>query len=245
MKNLHLCFITLPLLFLSCNSDVEMRAMEREVGTNLSINDSAEYRIELPANNDNSYDLAGKIHNEILSSYYANDSLPQTLAEISALVEKEAALNPSFGAFSGTTYLPINNGTIENILADTGSSINGVIAVSGLTPDARISLSNFYSALLPHIAANEPYEYLYYLITTYEDSIIANNVFTTRDKALILTTTSIARHSSYMRTKRPRKNTDPDWDWMTGNLISGTSGAGSGGGEAITAALKAGIMQNQ
>ena len=81
-------------------------------------------------------------------------------------------------------------------------------------------------------------------VIKYENAVIANPAFTTNDKKVMLITTSIARHSTYMARKKPKKNTDPDWIIFVGNIIAGTEGSEDGAAKAVTMALVTGIAQN-
>jgi len=90
----------------------------------------------------------------------------------------------------------------------------------------------------------DDYEVIYNYIVAYETIVLKSTSFTESDKRVALITTSVARHSAYYRKKRPKKNKDPEWDLMVGNIIAATDGAATGIQESVMRALIVGIAQN-
>lgn len=114
-----------------------------------------------------------------------------------------------------------------------------------MTAAGKVSLDSFVNSLLSLLDKEDNCDVFYDFVVNYEATIINNPLLTERDKRIILTTSSIARHTTYRAMKRPKKNTDPDWDLLIGNIMGGTDGAIYNRAEAITMALVTGIAQNQ
>ena len=127
-------------------------------------------------------------------------------------------------------------------MTDTCSS--EIISNSLDTEVAKNSLSNFITTVLSLCETEDDYGVIYDYIVAYEATVLKSTSFTERDKQVVLTTTSVARHAAYYRKKRPKKNKDPEWDLMVGNIIAATDGASTGIQESVMRALIVGIAQN-
>jgi hypothetical protein len=107
-----------------------------------------------------------------------------------------------------------------------------------------LSLTAFITSFELCFHAGYESDDLYEKVIDYETTVLQNSGFTANDKRVILTTTSITRHSSYLARKKPKKNTDPDWTILIGNIVAAVDGAEDGAANAVVAALVAGIAQN-
>lgn len=237
------CLIAVACLLTCCSPDRETLSptseiMESDVPYLGRPGDS------LPFNSSNEFDLAGKIHNELLTLYYEQSPLPSTAAEIASSVESIATSNNAFALLRPPSYLPLTTGQVTK-MDGPHYGVSQIINDSGLSTPAKASLSDFVTTIEDYISANENYDTVYNYCVAYEATVTADPVLTAHDKEVILTTAAIARHSAHFRKKRPKKNTDPDWDWLTVNVIGSSEGAAYGTAEAITYGLAGGIVQNK
>lgn len=234
-------FTAASLVSVSCSPESENGSMQDPQSQN---NHQHRAGSAAPYNDRNDFDLAGQIHNELLSIYYEHLPLPGTTAAIAERVEGIAGHNSAFMSLKPVTYSPVTGPGLDAML-DPSYGVSQAIGASRLTPVAKESLLGFVSTLIGYVAQDERFEVIYEFAISYEASVSVNPLLNEHDKEVILTTASIARHSAHFRKKRPKKNTDPDWDWLTANIIGGTEGANYGTAEAITYALAGGIAENR
>ena len=62
------------------------------------------------------------------------------------------------------------------------------------------------------------------------------------DLKILLTTTSIVRYATHHRKKRPKKNTDPEWDLLIFDMAGACSGARTSTQEAVALSVISGIV---
>ena len=234
MKTFYSCLFILT-FFISCDGDSEITS---PINANRAIfNRNA---TELPGNIENPYDEAGWVHNELFESYYASGNKPTTIVGIVENVEALADANPNFRAIKTTTYHPVSVARIQYILDHKNTCVTDVVSNSSLTAVAKSSLTAFINSLMVTFQTESNCDALYNYVATYEKSIVNNPAFTLRDKQIILTTTSVARHTVYLARKKPKKNTDPDWTVLIGHVVAAADGAENGMAESITMGLATG-----
>lgn len=244
MKNSHSCtlflaFFTTSLFGLvSCSGDEDFNT---ENDSNDIIHRIAN---ELPGNASNPYDEAGWLHNELFETYYASVTLPRDISAIATKVETIAEANTGFKAIKGSAYLPVSTTRVQYIIDHRSTCITDVISASSMTAPAKLSLTNFISSLVVLFDSESNCDILYRFVVDYEDVILNDKSFSAKDMQIMLTTTSIARHVSYLAKKRPKKNTDPDWTILVTNVVAAADRAEYGMAESITTGLVAGIVQN-
>jgi len=239
MKTFYSCLFILT-FFISCDSDSKSESK--------NTSDSAianRIMTELPGNIDNPYDEVGWVHNELFESFYVSLSKPTTISGIVDRVETLANANANFKAIKTTNYHAVSVARVQYILDRKSTCVTDVISNSSLTLVAKLSLSTFINSLVATFETESNCDVLYNYVVAYEKNIINNSSLTGRDKQIILITTSVARHSAYLAKKRPKKNTDPDWTVLVGNVIAAADGAEYGMAEGVTEGLVTGIAQNQ
>ena len=238
MKKLYSCLLILT-FFTSCTDDSNT---QQEVDTNTIANRAI---TELsPLNSDNPYDAVGQLHDELFETYYASGNLPSDINGIINRVESVANSNITFISLKDTNYQTVSQQRVQYILEHPNSCVADVISNSSMTASAKLSLTDFINSLIVLFPTEFNGDVLSNFVIKYEDAVTANPAFTTNDKRIMLITTSIARHSAYMARKKPKKNTDPDWLILVGNIIAGTEGAEDGSAKAATMAFVTGIAQN-
>lgn len=246
MKNLYSRLIIFSFInflsFTSCTHDMEISipAIKKTGST-------SDIRIGniLPANGSNDFDEAGQIHYQLLDTYYSSSNQPTAVSGVVSRVDSIAQANTDFISIMDQSYQSITAGRVAYLISNSSNLLHEITDSSMMSLPAQSSLSDFINDLSLLAESEEDYEIIYYFIVNYETSVIDNSTLTEYDKKIILTTSSIARYSTYMDKKRPKKNTDPDWTVFVGNFTGGVDGATSSTAKAITHALAAGIVQNQ
>jgi hypothetical protein len=246
MKNISLKLVILALVIVSCtpdsidasdstNSESNSKKSKKTARYVQSLNSLSPVSPENPAN---MYDLAGKLHNDILDIYLAGNYHYNTLEEINQKIETIAAENNDFMRSNLGTNLPINLDLVQAIIDNPQAKLDEAIVNSIMTSAAKSSLSGFMNDVL--LWENNPYEEIYQSIVAYESSVIANVEFNGEDKRIILTTSSIVRYSIYYNLI----DKDKDWDISKGHRVGGLSGAIYNSSIAVRRSLVTGIMIN-
>lgn len=224
---------------LSCSSDNETTNSE----TTNSI--FAQRITTLPGNDSNPYDEVGWVYNELFDTYYANGNLGGSVSQIATQVQTIADANTNFNLIKDFPYHNVSPIRVHYLLEHPSTCVNDVISASSMSTVGKSSLTNFINQFIPFLDAETDCDVIYQKIVAYENEVLLNNALTETDKRIIFTTTSVTRHSAYRARKKPKKNTDPDWDIFIGNIIASTEGAAYGSAEASTMSLVTGIAQNQ
>ena len=245
MKKIYSWVIILT-FFISCTSDSTLTSSDTipNAITTMPLHQENRTGDAIPFNTDNIYDVAGKIHNELFESYYGYGTLPTTVAGIAVRVDSIASFNSNFIRIKRINYIPVSIGRVDYLLTNKTTCVSTVIAGSNLSVKGKLSLENFINSLLLLFDGASSCTTLYDFIVDYETSVISDPLLTVKDKKIILITTSISRHSTYMAKKRPKKNTDPDWTVLICNIAGGTDRADFGIDEALMQAFIAGVAQN-
>lgn len=244
MNLIRLCLFILP-FFISCSASDTDSVTDDTSNASRRLVD-LEYDMDA-RNIDNPYDDVGQVHNELLLTYYYAESQPFTLNGIITTLTGMANSNTSFYTLNKNgTY--VFSTTAENrvlsIMTEQDSCLTAVIDSSVVGQAARDSLEDFVHDFLNLCETEDDYEVIYDFVVDYEDAVIKNTLWTANDKRVVLITTSVARHSAYAKKKRPKKNKDPEWDYMVWNIIATIDGAGEGEAEAVMRGLVAGVVEN-
>jgi hypothetical protein len=115
--------------------------------------------------------------------------------------------------------LPISIEEIQEIVNNPEAKLDEAIANSSITSEAKRSLCGFMNTVL--LWKNDDFAKIYQSIISYESSVITNPQFSSEDKRIILTASSITRYSLYDDTGRK----DKDWEASVGNFVGGVTGA--------------------
>ena len=198
----------------------------------------------LPGNSNNPYDEAGWLHNELFESYYASGDLATSVSGIANRIEAIADANTGFKAIKTSTYHTVSVERVQYLLDHKNTCAADIISASSLTAKARLSLATFINSFVVVFDTETNCDVLYRFVVDYEKEVLNDSLLTAKDKQIILTTTSIARHSGYLAKKKPKKNTDPDWTILIVNIIGATDGAEYGSAESLVEGLVGGIAQN-
>ncbi len=239
MKFFYLCIFFCS-LFISCcdHSDSNYQSSVAQRFAVVSID-------TIPINKANPYDAAGQIHHELLTAYYNIESLPLTLTGIITTTQTIANETSSFvNLTKGVPYVFNYSDRVAYIVSQPTGILDEIINGSLEGNEARINLKSFITSLLSQCEQEDDFGVLYNYIVSYEDSVLRNGSLSLKDKQTILITSSIARHSVYARKKKPKKNTDPDWPLLIGNIVATIDGADDSMADAVMKGLITGIVEN-
>jgi len=241
MKKPFLCLFLLSLVSCSQQDDA---AIEKNGAV---IADPSTYlrTVADPAENSaNPFDLAGKVHDELFQLYFAQPVAPFSITSMASQIETLASLNKNFQRLNGAN---VPRTTATKTQAYSGHEACGVadaITTSSLGVAAKASLTAFTSTILLMNSGTSDYDAFYTYIETYESGVLANSQFTAGEKERLLTVSSICRYSAYRGRKKPKKNDDPDWDYLVLSLAGSIDGAEQNTAESVVTSLTAGIFQN-
>ncbi len=241
MKFFYLCLSILP-FFISCSDATPLNRLDTSVSNSESVSFARGTDTVLPFNKNNPYDAAGRIQNELLEAYFSSDTLSSSVAAIATKVDSLAKLNKNFVSL-GSTYKFTSLDRVNYIISHADSCSTTIIVNSLDTFSAKKSLLDFTDSLVSLCEREDDYAFIYDSIVGYEASVLKNDLFSDSDKRVLLTTTSIARHSVYLRKKKPKKSKDPEWDDLVTNIAAASDGATVGMQESVLRSVIVGIAR--
>lgn len=162
-------------------------------------------------NKSNPYDYTGLLHEEFVSQYQSGTNSVSSLQEVSLIVselmeEKAVYVSPSQQVL------------LASILNNPEVALTSILQNSGLSVAANNVLLEFIGDF--HKLSEQSFSLTYTEITAFENDVQQSVSFTETDKRVILSVTSIARHSLNREC-----DDDPDWDTSVGNIVAATAGA--------------------
>lgn len=237
MKN-YLIILLYAVLFASCEST------ETELTNTESSHFNKKTQDPSPVNPANTFDYVGQVHYDLLRSYYADSFLPKSSDSIVGQVNLKASAHPFFDGFLITDYNLVPLSRIDMIVANSEYEFSSIVANLPLSIQTKNDFSAFVATVLSKVDYDVDYEAIYNYVVLYESTLQHSKDISASEKEYLLSVTSIIRHSVFAKRKRPKKNTDPDWDWLTANITGAVEGAQYGKSHAILTALKAGIIEN-
>lgn len=238
MKN-YFIFLVYALLLISCDV-TESEEVVSEISTfNKKPNSNS------PENSSNAYEFVGQVYKDVLDSYYADQYLPKDADSIIEKVNLEAHKHVFFNDFLLADYNLVPKSSINSLVSDGRSALDLIVSDLSLPSKAKEDFRTFLSTVLSKVDNDADYITIYNYVVLYESSVQDAVQLSASEKEYLLTVTSIIRHSVYARKKRPKKNTDLDWYWLTANFSGALEGARLGQTHAILTALKAGIIENK
>ncbi len=245
MKSFCLCIISLFFLY-SCSETSESTGVEEQYLSSFPYSNKLADSINdlLPHNPANSYDYVGQLHYEFYQDYYAqlDDSL--SLSQVSSKIELLANRHAEFSSYFGSTYRFTQLEGVISLLSCESSCVEAVLSTSSLSLVAQEKMRIFFSDFDVIFEKSITSDALLQYIFIFENEVIQSPDFTAFDKSVILSTTSIARFSTYESKRRPKKNSDPEWDSLITNLLGTVVGAEHSIADSLVASLICGIQSN-
>lgn len=187
-----------------------------------------------PENAANAYDIAGRIHNEILDAYLSCTISHNTINAVSSKIDSISFLNNDLQNLPSPAAH--NFQQIQQIVDSPELQLEQIIASSPMSAASKDCLSQFMSSV--PVWQGYAYGDAHSLITAFEGGVINNAQFTAEEKRIILTSCSITRYSLYYGSERK----DKDWETSVGNRVGAVQGALSNSATAVGCSLLAGIL---
>ncbi|WP_333696414.1 hypothetical protein [Flavobacterium sp.] len=194
-----------------------------------------------PTNSSNVYDETGAIFAELFEAYYEHPNLPIQLDSIVTFIDEATSKHPYFLSHSDFDFSLFPTPKIQAILLSPETHLHDALDTSVLSTPAKAAFESFLSTLFLQIESDEKYETVYDSILDYESFVLDEHTYSGTEKKFLLRITSIARHALYHKNKRPKKNTDPDWNWLTTCIVGSVYGLNTDTPTSISVALKTGI----
>lgn len=193
----------------------------------------------------NPYDLAGRLHHDVLEAYLPLETENCSIPEIIKRLESAAASNSTFMSVQVNGYDAPTATRLQYLMNHPLLSHTEILNNSGLTPAARKNLSDFISQVLEFREQQQPFAVVYDTITAYEAGVLSNATFTTFDKKILLSNASITRYGFYFAAQhKKRKPRDRDWDhWITA-ISAGIEGSTQSTANAVMLSAAASALFN-
>lgn len=189
-----------------------------------------------PENTANAYDIAGKIHNDLLDAYLSGNFSNQTINTVSSKIDSISFLNSDLQNLP--SHYPANFQEIQGIVDSPEIQLEQIIANSSMSMASKNCLSDFMSSVT--LWQNNDYDVIHQSIISFEAAVTNNQQFTAEEKRIILTSSAITRYSLYYASERK----DKDWETSVGNRVGAVQGALSNSATAVTRSLLAGILSS-
>lgn len=231
MKNLKSWLVILPLITIACSQEYAEQTVDATYKTM-----STKKTVINPANAANPYDTAGMLHHEILEILDETSSNPQSIEEITISIDSLSSVHPGLMLLSNYPAVSSRASDITSILNASDPAAD-VLGASSLGTRAKASFLSFLNSLL--LSADSPYEYIHPIIVSYEASVMGSSSFSTADKRIILTASSVARYSAARK-----KRKDQDWDTSVTDIVAAVCGAEQNSALGFKMAAAIGIYQN-
>lgn len=205
MKTIVLCIIT-AFLSISCSNEPDFETPEK------TAQDTADgpLKISYPENSGNPFDSKGKLIYEALHDYLADNSAPNSVAELGAQIRFIGEKMGMFGRKTGR-LIPFTDEMVQSIMDDPDNSMILIVQNSSLETYPKLNLISFLEELI--VKRQQEFAAAYTYITGYESAVMDDSGFTSEEKETLLTVSSISRYSLY--SEQDRK--DKDWDILIGN----------------------------
>ena len=228
MKIIKSSVLTLLFMMLSCSQN-EALEITSETSSGTHFSSAYQYKeTEVAAENvENPYDVAGFLNSELSAEYFNTSLRDSTQSAIIADVVALANSNVAFQELSQEVYFFTDYQTLNQVLSvsDCDLVLSQSIKLAILDIDLQIVLDDFIHYIMENCANEVSYGLLYHEIVAFERSIQNRPLIHESDRRVVLNTTSILRHQIKQKRKRPKKNTDRDWDYMITTLGATAVGA--------------------
>lgn len=246
MKIIKLFLLAFLPIMLSCSQSGELETLP-SVATMVSTNAtySAKYGDVDPSNLENPYDAVGAINNSIFLQSSSVTWRDSSIAAVIDGVQNFANNSIYFQQLSSYPYVFVDTERVNRLLVSNDSLLSNSLKIAVGDIDLRISFEQFFNQIMSENANDVSYSLIYDEIASYEKSIINNVSASSSDKQALLSATSILRYKIKRLKKRPKKNTDPDWDLMITTMGATLEGGKEHLQEAIILSLISELAKSQ
>ena len=242
-----LCLLFVP-LFYCCTTEPDSAAASYAVPVaheSYNKTDTPVVDLDVAANPANPYDLAGRLHCDVLEAYLPMETTACTIPQLIERLESAATGNSMFATLKSGGYDSPVPSRLQYLMNHPLLSRTEIVNGSGLTTPARNNLNDFISGVLQLREQQQPFAVSYASITAYETAVLSDPTFTTFDKQVLLSNASITRYGFYFASKhKKRKPRDRDWDhWITA-ISAGIEGSTQSMANAVMLSAAASALYN-
>jgi hypothetical protein len=244
MKITKLCLLALVTFLLSCSQAQELDATSGLLDSSSAPLYQNKESDTVAENLRNPFDLAGSLTTQLHLDYYHITSRDSSTSAIISDVVDLAHSNAAFQQLSSTSYSFTAFQKLDWLLTPSDSLLTESIRMAVSDVGLQSSLEDFIHHIMTNFANEDSYSSLYDEIIYYEDGIIDDTAISFSDKRVLLTITSVLRHKLKRTKKRPKKNTDRDWELMITTMGAAAGGAKDGLQNAIILSLLTELSQS-
>lgn len=196
---------------------------------------SANITAQNPANNDNPYDYAGRLHNDILSDILAEYKKSDiNINNVCDIVESKTKTNRELIDLGATN---VDCDLLSQGIEDYTNQFSNLIETSKLSSSGKLKARIIINFMFDSAFSDKEisYQKLYNFYVSLENDIMNNNNLNDFDKKSLLEGCSIARYSTHYwkNNNESAKSSDPKrgfWGWLAigaadvgGGLLAGIS----------------------
>ena len=185
----------------------------------------------------NEFDYMGKIHNEVILEFIKNNSKPAlSIDEVLTNVKPVILSNNTYKQKFGSQYSNLKEEEVRKYMPDIANNFSTLVNDQKISSEAKKLLNE----LLGFINNSSEYNTIFKNVIAFEDKVLESNIVKS-EKELILSSSSIARYSSYLwLVQKPKTPNDTTASRRRGFwiILADVGGGilGSGGGLAGTVA---------
>lgn len=192
----------------------------------------------------NEFDYLGKIHNEVILEFIKVNSKPAlSIDQVLTNVKPVILSNSTYKQKFGSQYSNLKEDEIRKYMPDIANNFSTLVNDQKISSDAKKLLDE----LLSYINNTSDYNTILKNVITFEDKVLNYDILKS-EKELILSSSSIARYSSYLwlvqKPKTPNDTTESRGRgfWIIlADVGGGILGAG-GGYAGVAACASAGSL---
>jgi hypothetical protein len=219
-------------IFTACSTDYD-----GSLDGSGALNSSSGLKIgDDPRNDNNPYDVYGALYLSLEAAFITKDTLPKTyvslVTDLSALIQTDSL----FTSIQEPTYQLLSERQL-NKLQEYLPFYDDFISGTSFSPKEKYYMNVLLRTVAPLYEMDTSYVTIHEAIVGVEVLVATDVVMTSAEKQTVFVLSSLFRHATYAKRKRPKKNTDPEWDLLIVHFLGSVEGLSYGGTSAITGAL--------
>ncbi len=233
MKILSVHFILFVILQ-SCSTDVENNENNDYISTALVMKMKG---TDSPLNPDNPYDNYGQLYLRLEDAFLNRGNLPNTYQDLVEMLHSLVCTDTTDVLLSSTVSHYLNRMQLDTLQSQFPDYTDYIERASYHTVKEKYYMRELMKNLSYLYETEASYSAHYAVITTIESKVTTDVLMTSSERENLYVLTSILRHSIFAKKKRPKKNTDPEWDLLIVNFMGSAAGLRYSSFSAITGAL--------
>lgn len=160
------------------------------------------------------YGFVGNIHSNLYLSYDDLGLVSPSLPTLIDTIQYLGINNSDFTSLSAVPYQFDAFPLLDQVLTSGDFSLKDAIEEAVIDTSLQVSFLHFINDLQDDFTTADNYFTVSERISVYESEILLDTSLSSSDQKVVLTTTAILQQTVERLRKRPKKNTDRDWDLM-------------------------------